>query len=276
MPSNEFALSIVTISFNQAPWLPAMLRSIEAGRRHATIEHIVVDAGSTDGSRGILSAAGRAIDKLILEPDRGPADGLNKGFAAASGTAVGYINADDMLIPDGVRAIRAAFTDRTKPDVLVGDGQLIDGEGRLIRRFRTARRPTTRSVALGAAVVLQQSTFFLRESLPRVPFNVDNRIAWDTELMLEMLARRASVRHTPAELGAFRIHAAGLTGSGSHWDKVRAEHRRMYERYVGAEWTRWQDGEYIARRVLKALGSTAREPSRVVRKIRTGGASSWQ
>jgi glycosyltransferase involved in cell wall biosynthesis len=272
----DFRLAIVTISYNQARWLPALLTSIGNCREHADIEHIVVDAGSTDGSREILRAARANIQRLIMEPDAGPADGLNKGFEAATASVIGYINADDLLLPAGIAAVKKAFLSIPAPDMLLGNGLFIDDAGRTIRSFRTARHPSVRAVALGTAVVLQQATFFRRASLPWPPFNVENNIAWDTELVLSMLRRGARIGYTDSQLGAFRIHRDGITGSGLQTVKVRREHERMFREYVGASWTRLQDVEYWARRTGKAVISGAREPGRIVRKMKQGELSAWQ
>src|SRR4029077_2212938 len=82
-------VSIVTISFNQAPFLERAIRSV-LEQDHPDVEYIVVDPGSTDGSREIIEKYRSRIAKVILEPDRGPANGLNKGFAAATGEILGY------------------------------------------------------------------------------------------------------------------------------------------------------------------------------------------
>jgi glycosyltransferase involved in cell wall biosynthesis len=269
-------LSVVTISYNQVTWLPALLQCVSELRDHVEVEHIVVDPGSTDGSRDLLIAAAAAVDSLILEPDLGPADGLNKGFDAATGDVFCYINADDFLIPAGVPKVMHAFSRRPAPDIVLADGRLVDGDGALIRRFRTARRPTVRALALGTAVVLQQGSFFWRNSLPVKPFNEHNRIAWDTELVLSQLSRGAMVHCVHAEVGAFRIHADGLTGSGAHQAAVRSEHKRMFEQFVGAPWGRRTDVEYWVRRGSKGALAALLEPSRIAHKTVGRGPRSWR
>ena len=91
-------VSIVTISFNQAEFLERAIRSV-IEQDYPDVEYIVVDPGSTDGSREIIEKYRSRISKVILEPDTGPANGLNKGFAAATGEIFGYINADDAFLP---------------------------------------------------------------------------------------------------------------------------------------------------------------------------------
>ena len=94
-------LSIVTISFNQADYLEEAMVSI-LEQDYDDIEYIIVDAGSTDGSRDIIERYRDRIAVVVLEPDEGPADGLNKGFARASGDIYGYLNADDAFLPGNV------------------------------------------------------------------------------------------------------------------------------------------------------------------------------
>src|SRR5271170_7307769 len=106
-------VSIVTVSFNQASFLERAIRSV-LEQDYPDIEYIVVDPGSTDGSRDIIDRYRSQISKIILEPDTGPANGLNKGFAAASGNIFGYINADDAYLPGAIAKAVSAF--RARPD----------------------------------------------------------------------------------------------------------------------------------------------------------------
>ena len=79
-------VSIVTISFNQANFLEqAILSVIE--QDYSEIEYIVVDPGSSDGSRDTNKYWG-SIQHVIFEPDN-LADGLNKGFQVATGEVMG-------------------------------------------------------------------------------------------------------------------------------------------------------------------------------------------
>jgi glycosyltransferase involved in cell wall biosynthesis len=61
-----------------------------------------VDAGSTDGSAELLrdyQARHNCFSHLIIEPDQGQSDGLNKGFRLATGEILTWVNSDDMLAP---------------------------------------------------------------------------------------------------------------------------------------------------------------------------------
>ena len=93
-------VSIVTLSFNQGKFLRRALRSVLEHKY--PVEYIVVDPGSTDGSRKFISAYRNEIAHVVFQPDDGPAHGLNRGCAAASGDVLAYVNADDALLPGAV------------------------------------------------------------------------------------------------------------------------------------------------------------------------------
>jgi len=65
---------------------------------YENLEYILVDPGSTDGSRDIINEYKNRISTIIFQPDSGPAEGLNNGFLKATGEIFGYLNADDILL----------------------------------------------------------------------------------------------------------------------------------------------------------------------------------
>lgn len=103
--------SIVTISFNQREFLERTINSV-IGQDGVEIEYIIVDPGSTDGSRDIIERYRPYFAHVILEKDAGPADGLNKGFAVATGEIYGYLNSDDMFEPGALATVAALRASR--------------------------------------------------------------------------------------------------------------------------------------------------------------------
>src|SRR5262249_40445872 len=144
--------------------------------------YIVVDPGSTDGSRRLIRRHGAALDRVVFQPDAGPADGLNLGFAQATGEVLAYVNADDRLAPGALSFVRDWFAAHPDADVLCGAIRLIDERGRASLRRRTADRFDLARYASGICTVGQQGTFFRRRVFERCGgFNRDNRVTWDGE-----------------------------------------------------------------------------------------------
>jgi len=227
-------VSVVTLSFNQAAYLERAIRSV-VEQDHDDIEYIVVDPGSTDGSRDIIERYRDRITTVITDPDKGPPDGLNNGFAAATGDIYAYMNADDAFLPGAIREAVAAFERYPDVDIVVGHGFILDGEGNVIRHFRSAPFTPWR-FAHGAAVVMQQSTFFRASAYRKISgFNIENRTSWDAELLLEMGLAGARVKVVDADWSIFSLYAESISGSQRMADESRVNHRRYFRMVMGRE-----------------------------------------
>jgi glycosyltransferase involved in cell wall biosynthesis len=203
-------ISIVTLSFNQGRFLQAAIDSITR-QGYSNLDYIIVDPGSTDDSRAIIAANRAKITTVLLDPDKGPADGLNKGFAAATGEILGYINADDLLLPGALATIARHFTAMPDVDSLHGNGLLIDEHGTTRRRISTSAVNMT-DFGHGVMTFVQQAHFFRASVFPG--FNIDNRTCWDAELLVDMAVAGARFANVPDRLGAFRLYGDTITGSG--------------------------------------------------------------
>ncbi|WP_439532511.1 glycosyltransferase [Polymorphobacter sp.] len=206
-------ISVVTLSFNQAPFLEAALASLH-DQHYPGLEHIVVDPGSTDGSREILECWRPRLSALLLDPDKGPADGLNKGFAAATGDILGYINADDLALPGSLAAVAGHFAAHPGLGQLLGRGWIIDRAGERVRETGSSQMSLA-DFGHGAMTYLQQAHYFSRAAfMAGGGFNPDNRTSWDAELLVDMALGGATALNVPDRLGAFRLYGDTITGSG--------------------------------------------------------------
>jgi glycosyltransferase involved in cell wall biosynthesis len=225
-------ISIVTLSFNQHAYLREAIESV-LGQEYRDLEYIVVDPGSSDSSRETIQNYSAAISQTVFEPDRGPSDGLNKGFSRATGEVLGFLNADDLLLPGSLQKVADFFAHRPNCDLAFGNGFIIDGEGRRVRHVR-ARDFTVRRYLLGGARFLQQSTFFRRAAFIRTAgFNLANRTSWDGELFLNMVKQGVTVGYIDADLAAFRIHSTSISGSGRLLTAYREDCRRIFQEIMG-------------------------------------------
>ncbi len=183
-------LSIVTISFNQAQYLPAAIESV-LNQNYPNLQYIVVDPGSTDGSRDIINSYRRQIDVKIFEPDQGPGDGLRKGFAKADGEICGFLNSDDIFLPGALLKIGKMFVERPDVDLISGHCHVIDENGVKLRESYSDRFVPF-AVLHRAAILMQPSTFFRRSAyLKTSGFDPTNRYDFDTDLWFDMHANGA-------------------------------------------------------------------------------------
>ncbi len=74
--------SIITPSYNYARYVRECIESVK-NQEGVTFEHIIQDAGSTDGTLDILHSYPHL--KLYIEKDSGMSEGINRGFRKARG-----------------------------------------------------------------------------------------------------------------------------------------------------------------------------------------------
>lgn len=207
-------VSIVTISFNQAEFLERTILSV-LEQDYGNIEYIVVDPGSTDGSREIIERYRSRISKIILRPDCGAADGLNHGFAEATGDIFGFVNSDDLLLPGAISSAVHFLEKRPNVHVVSGHGNLIGPDDRFLRRLYSDRMSVSRYI-YWSVILIQPSTFFRRVIFERVTgFNVENRAIWDAELFLDMALAGGKFALANEFWSAYRLHMQSITGSKS-------------------------------------------------------------
>ena len=227
-------ISIVTISFNQAEFLERAIKSV-LEQDYPEIEYIVVDPGSTDGSREIIDRYRPQISRVILQPDRGAADGLNHGFAEATGEIFGFLNSDDLLLP-GAAARAVNFLDNHRDvGVVSGHSRLIGSDDKFLRNLYSDRMSMNRCI-YGAVILIQPSTFFRRKVFYQAGgFRVENKACWDGELFLEMACAGAKFAIVDEFWSAFRLHAQSITGSKTSAARVIETQAKIFSRVKGRE-----------------------------------------
>jgi GT2 family glycosyltransferase len=146
------AVAVVIPSWNSAGLLPRCLGSLS--EQGAALETVVVDNGSTDGSRDLLER--EAVTQVLLPRNEGFARAVNLGVARTEAPAVLVLNADTVLEPGAVAALLAALEadpglGGVQPRILqLGPAGSHDPDGALIYSAGQGLLADGRAVELGA------------------------------------------------------------------------------------------------------------------------------
>lgn len=203
-------VSIVTPIRNQAEFLGECLASVRAAAERAaphTVEHIVIDGGSTDGTVDLLRATQGV--RWISEPDRGQADAINKGLAMAGGDILAYLCADDLYEPDALRHVCGAFAEDGGIDVVYADFYFLEGASGRKRRKSAARFSPDR---LSRENPLGQPAVWWRRGIHGRFGGFDETLHYclDHEYWLR-LGTRVRWHYLPEALAVSRLHADAKT-----------------------------------------------------------------
>jgi glycosyltransferase involved in cell wall biosynthesis len=104
-------VSVVISSFNYERFLAQAIDSA-LSQTWPAVEVIVVDDGSTDGSRAMIERYGTRV-QAIWKSNGGQGSALNAGFAHCRGSVVLFLDSDDVLLPRAVECVVAAMADPT-------------------------------------------------------------------------------------------------------------------------------------------------------------------
>jgi glycosyltransferase involved in cell wall biosynthesis len=118
-------VTVIIPCFNQARFLAAAIRSACNQREHS-VECIVVDDGSTDGTSEV---AGELGVRVIRQPNRGLSEARNAGLAAARGEFVVFLDADDELLPGALARSVETLASNVSAAAVVGRCQAMDSAG---------------------------------------------------------------------------------------------------------------------------------------------------
>jgi glycosyltransferase involved in cell wall biosynthesis len=105
-------ISIVTPSYNCKALIAQTLDSV-LSQNYPNLEFIVIDGNSTDGTQQILEQYSNSFAYWQSQKDQGQYDAINQGFAKSTGEIMGWLNADDMLLPNSLFVIAEVFAQLT-------------------------------------------------------------------------------------------------------------------------------------------------------------------
>jgi glycosyltransferase involved in cell wall biosynthesis len=219
-------VSIVTPSFNQAPFLEQTLRSV-LEQDYPNLEYIVIDGGSSDGSLEIIHKYADRLAYWQSQPDQGQTDAINQGFTRASGEILAWLNSDDLLLPGAVNAAARALQAHPEAAMVYGDALLINAEGKTIGKFPAAQTDY-RKLRRGYVHIPQQASFFRADLWQQVaPLDVSFYFAMDYDLWVR-LAALAPLVYVPELWAAFRLHgeAKSIAADDRCWPEMLRVHYR--------------------------------------------------
>lgn len=208
-------------SYNQAKYLPLAIESV-LSQSWQSLELIVMDGGSNDGSQQILQKIQQKDQRLKWwsEPDSGPANAINKALKHTKGTIVGWLNSDDLYATDAIKNAVNAFNNNPKWLMHYGYGQHIDEQGQYIEDYPT--RPSSSDISLQvpnkqafqAGCFICQPTVFFKRVMQTLIGNLDEnlKVAFDFDYWLRAFnAFPERIGFVPKLQAYSRLHNQCLT-----------------------------------------------------------------
>lgn len=120
-------ITVVTPSYQQGCFIEETIRSVLM-QGYPNLEYVIIDGGSTDETVEIIRKYEPYINYWVSEPDRGQGHAVNKGWSLANGEILGWLNSDDLYLPNALKTVAEAFLENKQLDLVTGavSGRTID------------------------------------------------------------------------------------------------------------------------------------------------------
>lgn len=201
--------SIATPTRNSLDKLKRCVGSVR-GQRGVTLEHLVQDAQSSDGTPAWLSEQHGL--QAVSEPDAGMYDAINRAWARSHGEFLSWLNSDEQYLPGTLAKVQEFFDAHPEVDVVFGDYIVADLQGRPVALRREI--PFRRIYAANSFINTASCTLFFRRRLhDQGLLNLDRnyRYCADKDLVLRLAAAGKVIRRIPEYLAVFGIDGTNLS-----------------------------------------------------------------
>lgn len=219
-PSRFPRISIVTPSYNQAPYIEDTIRSVLC-QGYPNLEYIVMEDGSTDGSQAILEKYRSGFSQYVSGPNRGFGAVLHDGLSRAGGDIMAWLNSDDLYLPGALDTVARVFEDLPEVDWIVGGSVLCDGEGRnfsanmpkgFSRKMFFSGRYLGGHPSWNGRWIPQESVFWRRSLWEKSGARfLQERLQYGDFELWSRFWRHADLHLVPIPLGVYRCHPATYT-----------------------------------------------------------------
>ena len=200
-------VSVVTTSYNQAPFLEETIESV-LGQDYAPLEYLIVDDGSSDGSVEIVRRYADRLAWWTVQPNAGQSAALSRGFEHARGDYLGFLSGDDTLLPGALRRLVGVLEQSPDAVLVYGDGVYTNECSETIGYAHSRDWDTRWVLSTAKNPIVQQTTLWRRRAWELAgPLDEGSTYYFDLELYLRLSVHGRFVR-IPEPLATVRLHPA--------------------------------------------------------------------
>lgn len=174
-------ITVVTVVWNDATHIDKTIVSV-LSQSYPSIEYIIIDGGSTDGTVEIIKKYANKISYWESEPDKGVYDAMNKGIAASTGDYVIFMNSGDTFHSDDVIE-KMHLEEAGKDSIVYGNVSVKYWDGIVTEKPHEFFKTSMKFKGVG---ICHQTVFFPGEVIRKMRYDLTYRIASDYDLMYRM------------------------------------------------------------------------------------------
>jgi glycosyltransferase involved in cell wall biosynthesis/Flp pilus assembly protein TadD len=204
-------ITVVTPSYNHSRYLETCIRSV-LEQNYPNVEYIILDGGSTDGSREIIEKYAEHLAFWQSRPDQGQYWAIQEGIARGSGDIITWLNSDDQLHPHALINAASIFMHRKEVAWITGRPCVTNEDGSeifVLPHLPIWSRQRYLQKRYRDPFIQQEGTFWRRVLWENAGAKLEPgfKLAGDLELWTRFF-RHAHLYSVDAPLGLFRVQVS--------------------------------------------------------------------
>jgi glycosyltransferase involved in cell wall biosynthesis len=215
-------LSIITVNLNNRDGLQKTIDSVVSQTFH-DFEWIVIDGGSTDGSKELIEQYSDRIAYWVSEPDSGIYNAMNKGIKIAQGEYFQFLNSGDWYCSSN--SLESAFSLNPKADIAYADCNILE-QGKIVGTCCYPEIVSLKEIL--DEHICHNSTFFRKELFDNNLYCEKMLLASDLKFLLQRLLENKSFEHVQTTLVNYDLGGISCT----HPDLLEEEKKNIINEVI--------------------------------------------
>lgn len=240
-------LSVITINYNNSKGLQKTIESV-SNQVYKNFEYIIIDGGSSDGSKEVIEKYSDKITYWVSEKDNGIYNAMNKGIIKAKGEYCLFLNSGDYFVDEQVLA--KIFSQNYTEDIIYGNVLKMFSSGKILQD----KGPQRSQLTLGDMffdTLPHQSVFIKRDLFNKYGlYSEEYKVVSDWALFLRAIGiDNVPVKYIDIDVSYYDMTGISSSSGSLGWKEREAELKkilpeRVYKDYQQMADYRWKVRTY--------------------------------
>jgi glycosyltransferase involved in cell wall biosynthesis len=218
-------LSVITIVYNNVKDIERSMLSV-LNQSYPNLEYVVIDGGSTDGTKAIIEKYRHRLTTYRSEPDKGIYDAMNKGLALANGDYVLFMNSGDEIYDK--ETVTNVFQTKENADIYYGETEMYNEQWQSLgqRRHRAPESFTWKSFKYGMSISHQ--AIYVKRTLAE-PYDLTYKYSADIDWIIKIAKKAHEIVNTRLYVAKYLV---GGVSKQKHLASLK-ERFHIFSKYYG-------------------------------------------
>jgi glycosyltransferase involved in cell wall biosynthesis len=218
-------LSVITIVYNNVKDIERSMLSV-LNQSYPNLEYVVIDGGSTDGTKAIIEKYRHRLTTYRSEHDKGIYDAMNKGLALAKGDYILFMNSGDEIYDKDT--VTRVFQTKEDADIYYGETEMYNDQWQSLgqRRHRAPESFTWKSFKYGMSISHQ--AIYVKRTLAE-PYDLTYKYSADIDWIIKIARKAHKIVNTRLYVAKYLV---GGVSKQKHLASLK-ERFHIFSKYYG-------------------------------------------